>query len=51
METKPEIINNIFILQSVPKMKQKKKKVKLIIEDEECEDEIDNLVKSISSII
>jgi hypothetical protein len=44
METKPEMINNIVVSQSVSKTKQEKKKVELIIEDEEieCEDEIIN---------
>ena len=43
METKHEVIN-IVVSQYVPKTKQEKKKVKLIIEDEEfeCEDEIIN---------
>jgi hypothetical protein len=44
METKPEMINNIVVSQSVPKTKQEKKKIELIIEDEEFEyeDEIIN---------
>ena len=37
METKPEIINDSVVSQSVPKTKQRKKKIELILEELECE--------------